>query len=488
MRSFLTVIFSCLVLWGCQSSLSPDDSDTEADAQDTQADGADAAPDAVDAAPDDGHPHETVDVIPDQPLDIAPDEAPADLVPDDLPLDIAPDELPVDVTPDDVPVDIVPDDAPDLPPDVPPDDIPVDIVPDDPLIDDPLIDDPVLDDPWVDDPVVDDPVVDDTAVDDIPPELPEQCGNGLDDDGDGRIDCMDADCLLDAGCAGTCYPLSTVACGSTFTSANTVVGATDRIVENSCVTWDSWTGPEVAYRFDLADTRLVTLTLSGLTSDLDLFLLGNAADRCDGGNCLDRSIAATTDPETVTETLPAGTYFILVDGYMDATGPFTLGLTCEIPEICDNGTDDNGNGLADCADPQCTERPPCVPPCSPAATVVCGSSLSGSTANAGATDVNTDYSCTSYSMPGPEFTYAFTAPGAGSVTFTIDTLSTTLLDLFVLEDMGAGCDPFSCIGRSVTDDPSDVVTITARAGAVYYIVVDSYADETGTYRLSVTCL
>jgi hypothetical protein len=475
MRSLFTACFSCLMLLGCQSSLSPYEPDADADDEDAQADGADTAPDAVDVAADDGHPHETVDVIPDLPVDIVPDEAPADIVPDDLPVDITPDDVPVDIVPDDLPVDVVPDDAPvdvvpDDAPDTPPD-IPVDI---------PVDEAPV-------DVVPDDAIDADIVIDDMPPERPEICGNGIDDDGDGRIDCMDGDCLLDAGCAGTCYPLSTITCGSTFSSSNMVEGATDRIVQASCVTWDSWTGPEVAYRLDLADTRLVTLTLNGLAADLDLFLLDDTGDRCDAGNCLARSIAATTDPETITETLTAGTYFILVDGYMDATGPFTLGLSCQIPEICNNGVDDNGDGLADCADPQCAGRPPCVPACTPAETVVCGSILSGSTAAAGATDVNTDYSCGGYSETGPEFTYAFTAAGGGSVTFTIDTLSTTLLDLFVLEDTGTGCDPFTCIGQSTTDDPSDAVTITARPGAVYYVVVDCYADSMGTYRLSVTC-
>ena len=472
MRSISAVCFLCLALAGCQSSLSPDDSEMEADTEDPQEDGADTAPDVVDVAPDDGHPHETVDVTPDLPADIVPDETPVDTVPDDLPVDITPDDVHVDIVPDDIPVDIVPDDATDTPPDIPPDDIPVD-------------DSPV--DVPPDDVVPDDPIIDDVAVDDIPAERPELCSNGIDDDVDGRIDCMDSDCLLDAGCAGTCYPMGTVTCGSTLTSANTVEGATDRIVQNSCVTWDSWTGPEVAYRFDLPEERLVTLTLSGLTSDLDLFLLDDAGDRCDAGNCLARSIAATTDPETIAETLPAGTYFILVDGYVDATGPFTLGVSCDLPEICSNGADDNGNGLIDCADPQCAARPPCVPACAPAVTVVCGSVLSGSTADPGATDVNTEYNCSDYIEDGSEFTYAFTTTGPRSVTFTIDTLSTTMLDLFVLENTGTGCDPFACIGRSTTDDPSDAVTITTRTGVVYYVVVDSYTDGTGTYRLSVTC-
>jgi hypothetical protein len=442
MRSILIAVFLAYAFSGCQTGLGHYDPDAESDAEDTLEDGADTAPDPVDTAPD------PVDVTPD-PVDIAPD--PVDVAPD--PVDIAPDPVdvapdPVDITPD--PVDITPDPVDIVPEDVPPDEIPVDVI-----------------------------------AEDIPSERPEHCNNGMDDDGDGRIDCMDSDCLLADNCAGTCYPLASISCGSTITGTNLVEGSTDRIIQNSCVTWDSWTGPEVAYQFELAAARRVTITLSGLTADLDLFLMGNAADRCDADHCLARSIAALTDPETITETIPAGTYYILIDGYMDATGPYTLQLSCEIPEICDNGIDDNG--LTDCADPDCADRPPCAPSCSPAGTLVCGSSLSGNTAAAGATDVNVEYNCTDYSETGPEFTYSFTTAGGRSVTFTIDTLSTTVLDLFVLEDVGAGCDPFSCIGASTTDDASDSVTITTRTGVTYYVVVDSYTDGTGTYRIAVDC-
>ncbi len=116
-----------------------------------------------------------------------------------------------------------------------------------------------------------------------------------------------------------------------------------------------------------------------------------------------------------------------------------------------------------------------------------GTILSSGTSAPGATNIIRTYSCTTYEELGPEIAYAFMSGTGGSVTFTIDTLSSSTLDLFILSDDGGACNPYTCLDHSATDGTSDSVTITATAGAVYYVVVDNYASSAGTFRLSVTC-
>jgi hypothetical protein len=48
----------------------------------------------------------------------------------------------------------------------------------------------------------DSPVLPDIKSDSVP--LAELCANGVDDDGDGKTDCADADCSKDPSCAGSC--------------------------------------------------------------------------------------------------------------------------------------------------------------------------------------------------------------------------------------------------------------------------------------------
>jgi hypothetical protein len=440
--------FSILFLAHCQTSLDTFDPDATPDEQDPREDAADTA-DSGDAVHD---PHRD-DGAPDVPVDQPVDDAATDPydAPPDQPVDVVQDDVITDVPVDDVPVDVPPDD-------MPPDDV-----------------------------LSDDVAVDDVRPDDVPPETFERCDNGFDDDGDGRIDCMDGDCLLAAGCAGTCYPLSTIACGSSITGTNLDPYATDRIVQASCQTWDSWTGPEVAYTFTLPERRSVVINLSGLADDLDLFLLGNGAGRCDGSDCLKSSIAAYADPERIDMTLDPGTYYVLVDGYYDHVSAFNLSVTCNPPEICNNSRDDDGDGLADCADPDCDAFPACIDYCSPVAFVNCGTLLSSSTTGSGSTNTIGAYGCASYEETGPEIAYAFMSMTGGSVTFTIDTLSTTMLDLFVLEDDGGHCNPQRCIDYSATDNSNDYVTITASPGAAYYVVIDGYSSASGTFRIGVTC-
>lgn len=84
------------------------------------------------------------------------------------------------------------------------------------------------------------------------------------------------------------------------------------------------TGPEHYYRFQVAQSQPVTLTLSyGSDIDLDLFLLENG----DPNTC-DYADATLHIP-----SLEQGDYVIVVDGYEESQGPYSLEVDCTGPPL-----------------------------------------------------------------------------------------------------------------------------------------------------------
>lgn len=195
--------------------------------------------------------------------------------------------------------------------DVPDEDVPAEVSPDTPY-------DPPAED-LAPDPVEEDPVV----------EAGEICNNNVDDNGDGRVDCMDSECLEAPSCNDTCYPIARLGCGDSLTGRNDDALSTDRIEEDSCdPVHDLYTGPEVGYWFELDDTQQVRIRLEGLSADLDVILLDNEAGRCDAARCIDRSYDPDDSDELISIDLEAGTYYILIDGFRDAVSDFTLSILC----------------------------------------------------------------------------------------------------------------------------------------------------------------
>ncbi|MBN1138648.1 MAG: right-handed parallel beta-helix repeat-containing protein [Anaerolineae bacterium] len=126
-----------------------------------------------------------------------------------------------------------------------------------------------------------------------------------------------------SGGSGTCAAPLTISCGQQV-SDDTVFYA--NIHDSySCSSWPE-TGPEAIYQFTLAAgaTYTVTATLSNLAVDLDIFLLsptGCAAGQCQGGGTFGNF-------EVTVANMPAGTYYLAVDGFSGAVGTYTLNLAC----------------------------------------------------------------------------------------------------------------------------------------------------------------
>ncbi|MHC5111546.1 MAG: choice-of-anchor Q domain-containing protein, partial [Planctomycetota bacterium] len=123
--------------------------------------------------------------------------------------------------------------------------------------------------------------------------------------------------------------------------------------------------------------------------------------------------------------------------------------------------------------------------CDPAAAekITCSSDLLGETTAGGTSSMNY-YTCGTPSAPlaqlNAERIYEFTPQGSGSVTFTLDNM-TSDFDIYVLEDL---CRNNSCLtGNTGPSINVESITFTATAGVTYYIVVEDRANGGGTYDL-----
>lgn len=293
----------------------------------------------------------------------------------------------------------------------------------------------------------------------------EICDNGVDDEGDGRVDCFDTDCLTSTACAGKCMDAAQVGCDTVATGQSTsAAGATQRIAPPSySCTSTSFGGPEYAYKFTGGAGQNVFVEAFGLSGDVGVMLVDVATGaQCAASTSCSKAgnLSASANPEAIGFTTVAGhDYYIVVDGA--AAQSYSLAVQC------------SGAG------------------CFAARAIQAGQSIAAS--NALGQDNTTDavdgpYSCGIWSETGPEAAFIFT-PTAGA-SYRVDVAALTAdCDLYVLN--GSNCST-SCQGTySYSDNSgtdSESVTFTATANTSYFLVVDGYAGNTCSFTISVTKL
>jgi len=90
----------------------------------------------------------------------------------------------------------------------------------------------------------------------------------------------------------------------------------------SCIGWDE-SGPEYAYSFVPDVSGTATATLSGMSADLDVFVLDGWWGVCSPGNCI-----AYHNTSATFNVVAGETYYLVVDGYQGAISDYTLSVTC----------------------------------------------------------------------------------------------------------------------------------------------------------------
>jgi hypothetical protein len=202
------------------------------------------------------------------------------------------------------------------------------------------------------------------------PVGPEICNNGKDDDYDGLVDCADPDCKNNPYCAArqeNCLTARLIpGTGSYFGDTTGHPGYT----HGSC---GGAAGEAVFY---LVLNRPSFLHVDSIGSQFDSTLYVRAGS-CGQGlelGCDDDSAckwgggACNWNASLTFSLLDPGTYYIFLDGFTvdrergPDQGPFQLNVLVQEnpPEICNDGVDNDGDHLADCADPDCASAPNCA--------------------------------------------------------------------------------------------------------------------------------
>lgn len=334
---------------------------------------------------------------------------------------------------------------------------------------------------------------------DVPPEA--ACANETDDDKDGYLDCEDTDCFADETCTGghsgeDCTdafavnggaPITAEMAGTdgvSFVHHNTTAGR-GKDLSAACEP-ASGGGPDTAYRFEVTDPLVLTASVEfhDLLLEPALYLFRGACTASGLEACGDNLFGVGY----LVASLGPGTYFLVVDsgasgfdGIPDASG-YSLELWFDPPappEDCENGSDEDGDGLVDCQDPGCFDAAACTgghggEDCADPFPLGGGQPLSpGSLATAWNTTVGRqdDLSgdCSPFSAEGPDAVHGFSLAAAATVTASVTFADGFTPALMVFRPPCAPADQVAC---AVAEWDTATITTALDAGE-WRLVVDS---------------
>lgn len=233
-----------------------------------------------------------------------------------------------------------------------------------------------------------------------------------------------------------------------------------------CRLWSEW-GPEIIYQLDVTADLQLWAGLSGMgDADLDLFLLS----ACDATSCI---VGANTE---MFVELPAGTYWLVVDGYgttAPAAGPYTLTLQTRAPGVPQQVCEAGGATAIECA----------------------GAAISLDGTVFEAADLMRSYDCSPTIVTGGEAWYAITLPGLHEVTLKATPLAgASLLDvaLWLFDGCGATAACLDYADLKTGGQPESLAVANTGADPLtVYLAVDCRraptSAEAGAFAVEFLC-
>jgi len=328
----------------------------------------------------------------------------------------------------------------------------------------------------------------------------EDCGDGVDNDADGAVDCEDRDCGRSADCVPTegCTPTGDLQCGGAISSSTD--GREDTFDEYCDIESEAFPSGEEVWSYLPVETGTTIVRLQADGWDPTLVLLEGEFSQdgvlqCDPTSC----VARGNNPgptEAIEFVAEAGRgYFFVVDGDDGEEGPYSLSVGCGLDEEanCTDGLDDDGDGLVDCDDPDCLVDPACAPSgtCEPGATLGCGDSITGINAGGGTTRAVDRWCAEGSDHTGAEVAWMFVADTNTRATVRLSEMTRDLDLIAMLENPAGGgtCDPSLCIFDEdwVRGDGDEVVSFDAFQGTPYVLAVDGWEGAASSFRLEISC-
>ncbi len=215
-------------------------------------------------------------------------------------------------------------------------------------------------------------------------------------------------------------------------------------------------GKEIIYEFVKKANQSAVFHLSEVVRDLDLFVLSkNDPDFCVKHSSKD---GQSYDNIFLEASLPAGTYYVVVDGFNNNTSTYKLTIQC-----------DKSAGFLDC---------------NKAKNISCNLPVVGNTSIDGFSTNQFYGSGSSVYYDGKEVIYKFTSTFDGTIDLLLENLDTDL-DVFVLDDCGNVLNPLEFSTEANKEE--EAIILRVQKGKSYFIVIDSRADMEGKFTLSLTC-
>ena len=325
----------------------------------------------------------------------------------------------------------------------------------------------------------------------------EICDNGVDDNGDGLVDCADPQCVAFAACIhADCVPeiqFGTIAAHD----ANVSKTFDTRGAVASYATCAQPGGTARVGEFTLTQTTDVRLDFtqpSGSAHVVSVFRAG-VGQACDQNPifCLPAGQMATASHSF--QALAAGTYRVIVQSYTGTQGATTVKLSTAIssvPEICNNGKDDDGNGLIDCADLACAMAANCTQTICAAdltvGTLVVGDPPKTATFNTTNTSNRYHPTCAGAST-GNDYAVKFTLPTTSNILLQWSETGTAnhIISIYQAPPIGQACDSI----QQTCYDPSGLtggeVAFRSRAAGDYIMIFKSLGPlDNGTMHISLS--
>ena len=253
--------------------------------------------------------------------------------------------------------------------------------------------------------------------------IPEVCNNGIDDDGDGLVDCADSDCNA------TSYATA-VASQSGVVNPNNALGAPDDIPaklydNNDQMVLDFGTaqpaGTTFTIRWQSASHSYPTVAVEESSNGSTFSAVADSPFLVNSTTFFNKDITVSASTQYLR--------FINTNNKNTDLDAVTV-VTCLV-EICGNGIDDDGDGLIDCADGDCSlslaaNAGPGVSICTGGSTTLAASATGGASPYTFAWSNSLGSGASKTVSPASTTTYTVTVTSASACTATSQVLVTVV--------------------------------------------------------------
>lgn len=327
-------------------------------------------------------------------------------------------------------------------------------------------------------------------------ELPEQCDDGNQNDSD----LCHNDCTLNLNSAVDTCPGVELTLSGTGTQTRTASATSDTsyaLADYAGTCGASSAAKDMVFQVTPDIDGTMELDLGGASAtpwDAVLYVETSCGDVASEVACHD---AVGNGGETITTQALAGqTYYVIVDGYNDASGPFTLNVAIT-PAYCGNShveggeqCDDGNTAPGDGCDASCMVEKKNLADACPGEDLELTASGAGWTGSVTGTTVGMTpvYAgvCGSSALA-PDQVYHVKSPITGQATVSLPPALTTF-DSVLYVQSGA-CEGPGAVSVGCEDgigNGGETITFDAVANADYWIFVDGYSTASGAFGLDVS--